>query len=119
MPIIAVVVSPCTSTRSGFSVSSIGGIAPIKVPVSPSSVWPGRITSRSTVGRMSKMVMTASAMARCCPVKPTRVSIPGVRSSSLITGAILMASGRVPKQYQNPHSEDLKIIGSWEHPIRA
>src|SRR5688572_3893753 len=47
---------------------------------------------------MPKYRMSGSNMSRCCPVKLVRLTmLPSRRSSSAITGAILMASGRVPK----------------------
>src|SRR4051812_23522122 len=46
---------------------------------------------------MPKNRTSGCTMSRCCPVKQFLLSMrPRWRSSSAITGAILMASGRVP-----------------------
>src|SRR5690606_20721763 len=59
--------------------------------------WSGCIMSRSTSGAMPKRSRTWSSISRCCAVTATAVSIPGFAFNAPITGAILMASGRVPK----------------------
>ena len=64
--------------------------------VSAVSVWSGRMTSRSRSGAMSKSVSTWSSRWRCCAVASTRTSAHDSSRSPLMTGAILIASGRVP-----------------------
>ena len=41
--------------------------------------------------------MTLSSISRCCAVTQQRLSMPSRCASSLTSGAILIASGRVPK----------------------
>jgi hypothetical protein len=45
---------------------------------------------------MPNSASTSSASARCCAVAITRTSAQGAARSAMMTGAILMASGRVP-----------------------
>src|SRR5205814_3595585 len=59
-------------------------------------VCPGFIRSRSRSGRTSKSARAESSRSRCCAVAQTIVSNPGSARSRSTTGAILMASGRVP-----------------------
>ncbi len=54
------------------------------------------MTSRSICGLISKNGKSSSTSSRCCPVSNTRQRAQGLASRALITGAILMASGRVP-----------------------
>ena len=58
--------------------------------------WPACMISRLWSAVMSKSRLTCSSMDRCCPVSTTIGASRGDRSSSRTTGAILMASGRVP-----------------------
>ena len=52
--------------------------------------------SRSMSGSIPKKPSIASTSSRCCAVESTRHRAQGVDRNAWITGAILIASGRVP-----------------------
>ncbi|CAM2178896.1 hypothetical protein BLAT2472_40439 [Burkholderia latens] len=60
------------------------------------SVWLWRIRFRSYSGLMSNSVSTWSSISRCCAVTQTLASTSLRAFSARTSGAILMASGRVP-----------------------
>ena len=93
---IAVVVSPWTRSQSGFSRSSTASMPANTRDDSSFIVWSGRIRSRSTSGASAKSASTWSSICRCCAVAQRMVRHPGSSRRRRMTGAILMASGRVP-----------------------
>src|SRR5215471_13604816 len=94
---MAVVVSPWTRTQSGESSASTGSKAAKTREATSLGVWPGRIRSRSTSTSRSKRSRTWSSMWRCWAVAQRRVSKrSGSERRRRTTGAILIASGRVP-----------------------
>ena len=52
--------------------------------------------SRSRSGSIPKNRSMESTSSRCCPVQRTRHRAQGIDFKAWITGAILIASGRVP-----------------------
>lgn len=80
-----------SSSRTALSLSSTSH-------VTSNSVWPGLMIARSWSGATSKTRSTWSSISRCWPVTVTTVSNSSLRAfSSLTSGHILIASGRVPK----------------------
>jgi len=66
--------------------------------VRPPSVWSGCMTFKSRSGRRSKRAKTWSSIWRCWPVEQTtQRTASGRFRSARMTGAILIASGRVPR----------------------
>ncbi len=64
--------------------------------VTSDSVCPERITFRSNSGTMSNSCNTWSSISRCWALTHTDETMPCSACSACTSGAILMASGRVP-----------------------
>ena len=81
---------------SGFK-SSITPSMPVRhLLVMVESVWRGVMMLRSASAVRPNTSMTLSSISRCCAVTQQRLSISSRVFNSLTSGAILMASGRVP-----------------------
>jgi len=93
---MTVVVSPWASIMSGCSRPIVSSIVTSSREVSSTSDWLGRMMLRSTSGSMPKNPNICSTSSRCCAVNRTRQRAQGAACKALITGAILIASGRVP-----------------------
>ena len=89
-------VSPCTSTASGWKASSTPSMPPSTLDVMPDNVCPGCIRFRSNSGTMPKSCKTWSSICRCCALTHTADVKPASACNAFTSGAILMASGRVP-----------------------
>jgi len=97
--IVAVMVSPCTTTAVGRSCVSAQPTCSISRAPSALSSWLSRISFISMSGWMSSADMAVSSRESCWPVAMTITRQPSaaVLRSAATTGASLMASGRVPK----------------------
>ena len=91
-----VVVSPCTTTQSGRWSRRMSRMPASTAAVMSVRSWPAFMRSRSKSGVISKSRSTWSSISRCCAVTQTSTAIPSLRRSAPASGAILMASGRVP-----------------------
>ena len=68
----------------------------ITLATTPFRLCPALMMSRSCRGKMSNRVLTWSSISRCWPVTTGTPERPGSSSMALMTGATLIASGRVP-----------------------
>jgi len=91
-----VLVSPCTTTQSGRSSSSTPSIAAIVADTMWFSVWLGRMMPKSRSIRKPKNFATGATMCACWPVEHVTTSNWPESRSAMMSGASLMASGRVP-----------------------
>ncbi|CAH0316514.1 hypothetical protein SRABI128_04700 [Microbacterium sp. Bi128] len=94
---VDVVVSPWTTTASGLDpAKSVSRPSMVRVMMAD-KVWPCRRILRSWSGTMPNSSLTWSSISRCCPVTVTMQSKCADSCRALTIGAILMASGLVPK----------------------
>ena len=82
---------------SGFRVSMASSMPVRHLLVMVERVCRGVMMSRSQSGFRSKTSSTLSSISRCWAVTQQMEETPGLAASSFTSGAILMASGRVPK----------------------
>src|SRR5512136_2211714 len=87
-------------SKSGLNLARYPSTASTARAVIPASVWFGSIRSRSSSGLIPNASRTWSSISRCWAVTQTSQEKRGSFLSARMTGASLMASGRVPKMME-------------------